>query len=82
VDIFSGETALQSLVTEIVTREDLQGVCQNDEAVESLVRRVKLAALERKILALRRELSRGEDPTKLRELNKLYRERERLRRIG
>jgi DNA primase len=82
VDIFPGEANLQSLVTEIATREDLQGVCQNDEAVESLVRRVRLAALERKILALRRELSRGEDPTKLRELNKLYRERERLRRIG
>lgn len=82
VDVFPGEEALHSLVTEIATREDLQEICQDDGAVESLIRRVRLAALERRILSLRRELSRAEDPIKLRELNKLYRERERLRRIG
>ncbi|MCX7667476.1 MAG: DNA primase [Atribacterota bacterium] len=82
VDIFPGEEALHSLVTEIATREDLQGICQDEGAVESLIRRVKLAALERKILTLRREITRTGDPAKLRELNKLYRERERLRRIG
>ncbi|MGB9553438.1 MAG: DnaB-like helicase N-terminal domain-containing protein, partial [bacterium] len=81
VDIFSGEESLQSLVTEIATREDFQEICQDEGTMESLVRRVKLAALERKISALRRELSRAGDPTQLRELNKLYRERERLRRM-
>lgn len=80
VDIFPNEDLLQSLVTEIATREDLQAIC-HDEVVEDLVRRVKLAALERKIVVLRRGLSHGEDPTKLRELNRLYRERERLRQF-
>ncbi|MEN3186959.1 MAG: DNA primase [Atribacterota bacterium] len=82
VDVFPQEEVLHSLVTEIAAREDLQEICQDDGAVESLVRRVKLAALERRILSLRRELSRMEDPAKLGELNKLYREREQLRRIG
>ncbi|MGQ9474098.1 MAG: toprim domain-containing protein, partial [Candidatus Caldatribacteriaceae bacterium] len=80
VDIFPNEESLQSLVTEIATREDFQAIC-HDEVVEDLVRRVKLAALERKITILRRELSHRGDPAKLRELNKLYREREGLRQF-
>jgi len=80
IDLFPNEESLPSLITEIVTREDLKEACRED-ALSDLLRRVKLAALDRKIVSLRKELSRCEDPGKLGELNKLCVEREKLKRV-
>ncbi|HOQ68062.1 MAG TPA: DNA primase [Candidatus Atribacteria bacterium] len=80
IDIFSGDEVLSSCVTEVMTREDLQGGL-NQEIVEDLIRRLELAVVEEEIQRVQEELSREDNEERLRYYHSLLQERERLKNV-
>ncbi|MBP9015864.1 MAG: DNA primase [Candidatus Atribacteria bacterium] len=79
IDIFSGDEDLSRCVAEIMTREDLQ-VGLNQEVVEDLIRRLKLASVEEEMQKVQEELSRETNEEKLQYYHLLSQEREKLKR--
>ena len=80
IDIFSGDEGLSRCVAEIMTREDLQGGV-NQEVVEDLIRRLKLASVEEEMQKIQEELSREDSEERLQYYHLLSQEREKLKRL-
>lgn len=80
IDIFSGDEEISCCITEIMTREDLQGGL-NQEVVEDLIRRLKLASVEEEMQRIQEELSREDNEERLQYYHFLSQEREKLKRL-